>query len=154
MSASAEHKVDRDGWPAGPWDSEPDRLEWRDERAVPVLPCIIVRNDLGGLCGYVGVPAGHPWHGKDYDGQGVVADVHGGLTYANECAGHVCHAPRPGESDDTWWLGFDCVHSGDLAPGMMRYRSGGSVRGDSYRDVTYVRAEIARLADQARAVCK
>lgn len=49
------------------WDNEPDRKHWID--ADTGLDCLIVRNGLGGkgaLCGYVGVPKGHPWYGKDY----------------------------------------------------------------------------------------
>lgn len=55
---------DRAGWDAGPWDGEPDKAQWTDEATG--LPCLIVRNRMGALCGYVGVPAAHPWHGKDY----------------------------------------------------------------------------------------
>jgi len=44
------------------------------------LPCSIWRHEqLGHLCGYIGVPKGHPWYGKDYDA--IEADVHGGLTH-------------------------------------------------------------------------
>lgn len=34
---------------------------------------------MGHLCGYIGVPKGHPWYGKDHDM--IEANVHGGLTY-------------------------------------------------------------------------
>lgn len=70
--------------------------------------CLIRRTNIGIWCGYVAVPPGHPWHGKHYDA--VDADVHGGLTYAEPCSGEICHVPQPGESDDVWWLGFDCGH--------------------------------------------
>lgn len=31
------------------------------------FPCIIIRHPtIGHLCGYVGLPRGDPWHGKDY----------------------------------------------------------------------------------------
>src|SRR6266496_32796 len=96
-----EYKIDRTGWPAGPWDNEPDRLEWRDKATG--FPCLIVRNRMGGLCGYVGVPTKHPFHGKNYDSVNI--SVHGGLTYSGACAGHICHIPKPGETDDVWWLG-------------------------------------------------
>jgi hypothetical protein len=34
-------------------------------------------------CGYVTVPAGHPWHGLGYAKPPIVdIDVHGGITYA------------------------------------------------------------------------
>lgn len=54
--------IDRTGWPSGPWDDEPDRVEWRDEATG--LPCLALRNDMfGSWCGYVAVPPGHPVHG-------------------------------------------------------------------------------------------
>lgn len=141
------HWVDRSGWPAGEWDKEPDRLEWRDE--VTKLPCLIVRSEGGNLCGYVGVPPGHLLHGKDYDAAYDLADlhVHGGLTYSGRCGGHVCHVPAPGEPDNVWWLGFDCAHSGDYRPSDARWGAM-HFREDEYRDVAYVRKECAELAAQ------
>ena len=146
---AARNKINRTGWPAGPWDTEPDRVEWRDE--VTKLPCLIIRNHFGGLCGYVGVPPGHLWHGKDCDD--VPAKVHGGLTYASKCAGHICHVPLPGEPDNVWWLGFDCVHSDDLVPGMLHYQVHDEqypllLHDGQYRDMTYVRREVTDLARQ------
>lgn len=31
------------------------------------LPCRVVLTSMGHRCGYVGVPDGHPWHGKSYN---------------------------------------------------------------------------------------
>lgn len=133
--------IDRAGWPAGPWDVEPDRIQWKTEAGFPAL---IVRNGgIGNLCGYVGVPRSHSAHGKPYDD--VSVDVHGGLTYAEKCAGRVCHVPNPGEPDDVWWLGFDCAHGGDSCPGMMRH---GHMSYGSYKNVAYVRGEAESLARQ------
>jgi hypothetical protein len=162
----------------------------------------MVRNRVGGLCGYVGVPGGHPFHGKGYDDLPVV--VHGGLTFADRCADlsrevwekrraalptlraeaekyprgdaaehlrelepvidsyeawreatqarAICHIPGDGEPDNVWWLGFDCVHYGDLAPKMPKMNAtlgGHDVRDyETYRDLAYVRAEVASLARQ------
>jgi hypothetical protein len=141
-------------WGAGPWQSEPDVIEWRSEG----LPCLIVRNRMGALSGYVGVPEGHPFHGLTYGQVEDVADlrVHGGLTYSQACAGHICHVAQPGEPDAVWWLGFDCCHAGDLAPGMMAtLRSIGSQGlghrlAEPYRNVGYVRDEVENLAQQLR----
>lgn len=144
---------------AGPWDGEPDKAQWVDQDTG--LDCLIVRNRSGALCGYVGVPAGHPWHGQDYDN--VDADVHGGLTYAAPCqendAEHgICHVPEPGRPDDVWWLGFDCAHFGDLVPRYApiyfgdlapRYRMEPE---QIYRDVAYVRVQCQQLAAYAAAV--
>jgi hypothetical protein len=137
-----DHFVRRIGWTSGPWDDEPDRLEWRYRD----LPCLIVRSDsTGALCGYVGVARSHPWHGQKYDV--IEAAAHGGLTYADACAGDICHVPQPGESDDVWWVGFDCAHAWDICPiygALLAIPSYGT-----YRDIAYVRAEVEQLADQA-----
>lgn len=66
----------------------------------------VTHNGMGYRCGYVRIPKGHPWHGKDYDD--IAADVHGGLTFAE--ADMPCDKGAP---DDAWWLGFDCGHGGD-----------------------------------------
>jgi len=139
----------RTDWDPGPWDDEPDKVYWVDDDTD--LDCLIVRNRLGALCGYVGVPPTHPWHGKDYDD--VPAEVHGGLTYADRCqpaeneAAGICHVPAAGRSEDVWWLGFDTAHACDRLPWM------GGVFGDGeYRDIAYVTAEVVSLAKQAGGV--
>lgn len=62
MRYFAYHTVDKAGWGPGPWQSEPDKMQG------PGLPCLIVRNSLGALCGYAGVSPGHPAYGLHYDG--------------------------------------------------------------------------------------
>lgn len=152
-------------WPAGPWDTEPDRLEWRLPD-LPEHPLLIVRGPNGSLCGYAGVAPGHPAHGKGYDD--VEVDVHGGLTYAAGCSGHICHVPAPGEPDDIWWLGFDCTHAGDYSPGLQATiaRASGQQMAppyvdppleapwhiDRYRDIDYVKFEVESLARQLAAL--
>ena len=59
-----EHK--KEAWGNGPWQDEPDKKQWLDKETG--LPCLIVRNQLGALCGYVGVPANHPAYKLHYDG--------------------------------------------------------------------------------------
>jgi hypothetical protein len=52
-------------WPAGPWLEEPDKIQWIDEATG--LDCLIVRqSESGHLCGYAGVPPGHPLHGAPH----------------------------------------------------------------------------------------
>lgn len=173
--ATSETWIDKSTWGEGPWQHEPDRIEWR----VGGLVALMRRNSRHGMwCGYVGVPAGHPWHGKKY--HEIDADVHGGLNYADECMvarpGEdprelICHVPQAGESDDAWWLGFDCHHMNDLAPGFAaherelaaNFRAAGDIRGAelfergpeffglTYRDVDYVRNEVEGLVQQAAA---
>ena len=160
---TARIDVDRTGWAPGPWDGEPDRLEWRYQG----VPCLMVRNRLGGWCGYAAVSPGHPWHGKRYSGTDndydsspeKHVDVHGGLTYSDFCADHICHVPQPGESDNVYWFGFDCGHFDDVLPGMDAYlrQLPSHVEHEpfgSYKDVAYVRAEVERLAAQLLAVAR
>jgi hypothetical protein len=67
---------------------------------------IVTHNGMGHRCGYVRVPKGHPWHGKDYDDLEV--NIHGGLSFAENDVPY-----DKGVADDAYWLGFDCAHSGD-----------------------------------------
>lgn len=104
----------------------------------------VTHNGIGFRCGYVRVPAGHPWHGQDYSD--VPADAHGGLTFAQ--ADVPCDAPGP---DDAWWLGFDCAHAGDAAdPALpaayLREWDYGIVRTQEY-----VESWCHRLCEQAAA---
>lgn len=126
----------------GAWSAEPDRVEWRTNG----VPCLIVRNHMGALCGYAAVAPGHPLHGRGYDVAYEVLSrgVHGGLTYADACVegGHICHVPLAGEPADVWWFGFDCSHCGDHTPAL------GPCRGEQYRDVAFVRDEVESLAAQ------
>lgn len=70
--------------------------------------CVVVEHEhLGHLCGYVEVPEGHQYHGKDYDEFDDEIDVHGGLTYADMGGSWM------GVKDVGWLFGFDCAHSGD-----------------------------------------
>ncbi len=139
--------VDKTDWPDGPWLEEPDKIQWQDEATK--LPCLIVRNSHGVLCGYVGVPKGHPWYEQDY--MDIGANVHGGLTYADHCDGErICHKVEPGEDDDVWWLGFDCNHLGDKCPaqpipGLMGERP-------IYRNIPYVREQCQQLAMEVKSV--
>lgn len=148
--------MDKSGWGDGPWQNEPDKRQWMDEATG--LPCLIVRNNSGSLCGYVGVSAGHPCFQQDYDAAYAVADfdAHGGLTFADHCMAHpegeghgICHVVEPEDNDDVWWLGFDCAHSGDYSPAHARY---GKLYApnihERYRDFSYVESEVRRLAEQ------
>ena len=136
--------ADRSEWSAGPWDSEPDKRQWTDWATG--LPCLIVRQDRGHLCGYVGVAPSHPYY-ETGDPFGLPLDVHGGITFGRMCAedesaeGAVCHIdPNDG---DRFWLGFDLAHWGDTAPNVMVWNRGGT-----YRTFGYVARECERLAAQ------
>lgn len=57
--------------------------------------------------GYVGVPPGHPWHGKHYDDINV--NIHGGLTYGSR----TLPGQEQPDADGYYWVGFDTAHLGD-----------------------------------------
>lgn len=145
-------RVDRAGWNEGPWSSEPDRIEWR----YGGFPCLIVRNTMGALCGYVGVPLESKLGNGDYTD--VDVQVHGGLTFGGPCrpGSPICHTPQTGEGE-VYWYGFDCAHAGDYTPNnglFARGRTDGlfDQGSDEYRDVAYVTAEVHALADQLGAL--
>lgn len=157
-----EHKTwtttDKSDWGDGPWQDEPDKEQWADEATG--YACLMKRSRMSGsLCGYVGVPEGHPWYGADYGS--ISTDVHGELTYGSKCQDGpdeftICHVPGPGEPDHLYWLGFDCGHAGDIMPAMeARTRDAGLPSlpnpyfEETYKPVAYVKAECARLAKQA-----
>ena len=154
----------RDKWGEGPWQHEPDLVEWRHPASG--YPCLIVRGTMGALCGYVGLAPDHPLHGKEYGAEEPALDtlhVHGGLTFSDACheGGHICHVAQPGEPDTVWWLGFDCNHSGDYDPAgkaILKGLMGGiespleSIGYYTYRDLAYVRGEVESLAAQLKAL--
>jgi hypothetical protein len=224
METRSYQTVDKSAWGRGPWQQEPDKVQWQDEATG--LPCLIVRAWSGALCGYVGVAEGHPLFGKDYsqcvqpqnhkahEGDeeqwhhsctpGGILSAHGGITFADFCTPHeqedyakwldlmerskveaaqyprgdaarrvkeqshligryeawreqrqassICHIPGQGEPDRVWWFGFDCAHSGDSCPGsdgLLKYGFGGEA---CYRDLAYVRDQVAGLARQLKAL--
>lgn len=153
--------IDKSEWGDGPWQNEPDKVQWIDQ--VTGLPCLIHRGPSGALCGYVGVFSSHAAYGLDYDNVDL-GDYypHGGLTFASRCNPEatdedgICHVVEPGDDGDVWWFGFDCAHGGDVMPrieGQLRkIREDGvempplRFEGDTYKDIAYVTAEVAELA--------
>lgn len=142
--------------PKGPWQGEPCKIQWTD-RATNV-PCLIVRNHLGVLCGYAGVTPGHPLYRKRHDDDDVVIPCMREINYSRPCdhAPHpwlgVCHIPEPGTTDDVWWFGFDCMHAWDLVPAWMAtnpvdrfFERDLKLK---YRDVEWVTLAVTGLAAQ------
>lgn len=117
---------------------------------------VVTHRGTGYRYGYVRIPAGHPWHGKHYGD--IAAEVHGGLTYSD--FGFPCESPG---MDDSWWVGFDCAHAGDLKDYSLPMEPGhaeasraieaaiGAVPPESYqvRTTEYVEAECRDLCEQA-----
>jgi len=164
-----ERVIDKSQWPDGPWRTEPDRLDWVHAG----YACMILRHPYyGSLCGYVGVDNQHPLYEKDWnDANFPDFEVHYGINYTAKCTRSVCHTPLPGMPADVWWLGFDCNHGFDVAPGTMRTMEAlrkqiGSMKWpeelsaeidaaeelfkERYRDLEYVKQNCEDLADQLR----
>ena len=130
---------ERANWPHGEWDDEPDRAEWTDVDTK--LPCLIVRNLSGALCGYVGVPLDSTLAYKEYNALDDI-DVHGGLTYSGTCSGKICHDA----DEEAYWFGFDTAHYGDYCPALDSLLSGPRV----YQNIQYVTNEVTNLARQLK----
>lgn len=142
----------------GPWCDEPDKIQWIDETTD--LDCLIVRAvTTGALCGYVGVPPGHPWHGMD--AFKIPAHAHGdGLNYGSLCDGNedgpnICHVPEPGRPADVWWIGFHCAGTWDVQPSRDADLAAEGINPPesfpwprTYRTIRYVRDECVALATQ------
>jgi hypothetical protein len=136
-------------WGEGPWRQESDREDFE----YAGFACLALRNPSGYWCGYVGVPEGHPAYDMDPDEVNVA--VHGGLTYGGKEP--ICHQSKPGYREHVYWLGFDCAHIWDYAPGISAFlrRLGiahDRLPGQVYRDLAYVRGEIESLAEQLAAM--
>lgn len=138
--------IPKSKWGVGPWQDEPDRLEWIDERTG--LPCCIIRNMhvTGSLCGYVGVPANHALFGWCYSDsvnlkedylenvkmgkdigwiEGFCYAISGEMENKTIPLGMILHVhggitwsgSLPDESETRHhWFGFDCSHCEDLSP--------------------------------------
>lgn len=140
-----ENLVDKSKWANknGPWMSEPDRAQWIDDDTS--LHCGIHRNDMGALCGYVGVDGSSIYYRAHCTS--IAAYPHGGLTY---CGNNFFMKDDNGNlMEGLWLIGFDCAHSCDLLPGIgFAYsRAIGNDCAD-YKDFEFVKGEVKRLALQ------
>lgn len=168
-SIKTYHSRDKSDYPEGPWMDEPDKIQFVDEATG--FPCLIVRNHVGSLCGYVGVRPDHPLHGVHYqDDRADGLSVHGGVTFTDFCDedaeedSGICHVPECGDIDRIWWFGFDCAHASDACP-LMHSTQGkmlgiynifdsivsgarGRSNRESYKDIAFVVSEIQSLASQ------
>lgn len=95
--------------------------------------CLIVRQPMGYLCGYVRIPNNHPLYLKslwEYTLDEQI-ECHGGITYTGGMK----------EIDSGWWIGFDCAHFGDFVPADP-------VDFGIWRDEMYVTEELHSIVDQ------
>jgi hypothetical protein len=152
-----------------PWEEEPEGPHFFEAHG---LRCAVTRGPMGAWCGYVAVPKGHPFFGKDSDAN---ADGKKFSDVSNQPIGKrgiipLLLATQIGEDDpitiatlidvhgsltysgtgvrgigdkDSWWFGFDCAHLGDIIPKL-----GPTWRDGVYRDLEYVKRETESLARQ------
>ena len=166
--------INKSEWREGPWMEEPDRVDWVFEG----MMCRAERQDnRGHLCGYIGVPPGHPTHGHGYDDDETnYIEIHGGVTFGNhfnagdedeQFAELLRHWEQEGfdtvSPGEIWWIGFDCTHAydySDMASGddslfgkamaKAGYPIGDPNEHEVYRNINYVIAETEKLARQLR----
>lgn len=155
------------------WFQENNKVDFEAEG----LQCAMRRGPLGSWCGYVAIPAGHPWYGKSYQDEikpttdmlgPREASDHGpidllclafsgknpeellSISLAMRVHGGLTYAADHvpyDKPDGLWWFGFDCAHAGDLIPAFAEQRLSHHAR-DIYRDQQYVVAECQSLAVQ------
>jgi hypothetical protein len=153
--------IDKTKWPLrGEWDKEPDKAHWIDEKTG--LDCLITRNTMGALCGYVGVPEAHPLFGKPCCDVSLLA--HGSVNFADRCDPDadeekgLCHTAQDAANETVWWFGFDCSHSCDLKPAFTmpaftmlippEFAKMLAMWDETYRNFEFVKAEVESLAEQ------
>lgn len=115
--------------------------EWTDKDTGYI--CRMIRPyDGGHLCGYVKLPDNYPlkkeWN-DDYDK--IPVEVHGGVTF---------YRPMNEDIKDERWVGFDCVHSGDLNPRNILVYNRRIYPDEVYRTKQYVKDECKSLARQLK----
>lgn len=143
--------IDKSKFEAGPWQSEADIYCWTDSETG--YNCVIWRNpEMGNLCGYVGVPSGHPLFEKNYDDEEAgFLQAHGGLTFSD----YVGAGTKENAEDfkpDLWYFGFDCAHAWDITPYMYKHMKmyDGECFDSVYRNFEYVEEQIKFLAGQLK----
>lgn len=153
MKEEEKSFIDKSSWGDGPWQTEPDRIVWKDQATG--LPCLLRRQENhGAWCGYVGVDETHPLYKVDHDdAHGLRA--HGGVNFSSMCQedaeNGVCHVPDPGEPEHVWWFGFDCSHGFDYSP-AYECRFPLELRTEwTYRDLRYAKDQCVNLALQLAA---
>lgn len=149
-------------WGDGPWQQEPDIMLWVDP--LSGIQCMVARAHGGHLCGYVGLPPGHPLHGEE--ASHVEFRAHGGINFARGFPLSSFRVDPPlTDSTEYWWLGFDCGHSWDYSPAVAAHfkqlaaQTGralfsqlpGFCEPRGYCIIEYVKEEVTDLAAQIHA---
>lgn len=103
----------------GEWVTEPDIAEFQHMGIECKIFRMLVKEycsqeehySLGHLCGYVKIPIGHPFINGYENNENPVhsLDIHGGITFGEYW------------KDGSYWIGFDCGHSGDYQPALEHF---------------------------------
>lgn len=152
-------RIGRSGWPSGPWDSEPDKIQWTDD--LTGMPCLLARAARGQWCGYVAVPPEHPLYGRAAHELPMMAVHWGEITFAAQPGLTACidHdgldlpadewlVGQPSGVELPWMIGFNAAHAGDRFPSDPH--TGQWYRHDDseYRRATYMAVNVSSLAIQ------
>lgn len=100
---------------------------------------IVCHNGRGYRCGYVQIPEGHIWHGRESIEHDATIKVHGGITGADDIGG-------------LWWVYFDCAHCDDRCDPSLpggHAADGPVFRAQTIRTTEYVAEQCRKLIDQA-----
>ena len=104
---------------------------------------------MGHKCGYVRIPASHPWyHARNHDAVSNV-DVHGGITFNRLDVDTRIRSSY----ENSRWIGFDCNHWGDAPDPEVAAKYGKSVSIDDrtygvVRSLEYVTQNCALVCEQ------
>lgn len=136
--------------------------KWRkrygyEKREISLHGLIVRSPDFGNLNGYVGVPIGNIFHGKElpYAMTGnqsvLLLNVHGGVTFSGSGSAHRELYHFRLMKPDLWYIGFDTAHYNDLTP--HTYQTLKEIGRDTsflgtYKDINYVERQVRRLASQ------
>lgn len=141
----------REHWGDGEWVHEADVVTW-EYKGVKCRIHRIARWEKdqlcgGYFCGYISLPDDHPWAKEDPFS--IDCDAHGGITFGKN-------------HEDDYWIGFDCAHSMDVIPSMIKQRE--KIHSDllekipslkdldvfksSYKNIAFCIKECENLADQ------
>lgn len=137
-----------------PWDNEPSILTWVDPHTR--LRCLIKRHpSMLHLCGYVRIPYSHRLYKATKHRLERDLNPHGGVTFDQVFKAKTSRFNSRGR-----WVGFDCAHAGDLAPGLVALVKKSHEQfpglappsfmfsGDVYRDIHYVIGVVTLLAEE------
>jgi len=109
----------------------------------------VLRMSWGTWNGYVFLPKGHIFHGKEIDDREIEElSVHGGVTYADS-GGGIC------SEDDDWIVGFDTNHGYDFSPDNRIRNLNIFLNGcKNYKNHAYVIQETKKLIDSILSTMK